>query len=250
MSLPSHEQLAAEHELQRDAFDQQAKSYNTDFVGSRANRNHYAKIRRVAEAIHVKPGDRVLEIGTGTGLHAQWLIEQTGCKYTGTDISPAMLEQARGTLGDEVELVVTAAESLPFDEGRFDAVYCSGTLHHVADKAQGVREMARVVKPGGHVVLSEPNRWNPLNIKAYLTERVERGVIEMNVGNFGKWYRQAGLEVVRREFFNFTPPVPKSWSGGYDRIDKLCGSIPVLRRISSMILFVGRKPADDSQVEP
>jgi ubiquinone/menaquinone biosynthesis C-methylase UbiE len=96
----------------------------------------------------------VLEVAIGTGLNlAHYDAEQT---VTGVDLSPAMLDIARqraADLGRSVDLREGDAHHLPFDDASFDTVVCTFSLCNIPDPHQAVREMRRVLRPGGRLVL-------------------------------------------------------------------------------------------------
>lgn len=99
------------------------------------------------------PGDRVLDVCTGTGAVAARLAA-TGCEVVGLDQSEDMLAAARARLaaaglGGRVTLVRGEAEALPFPDACFDAVTVTYLLRYVADPAAVLRELARVLRPGG-----------------------------------------------------------------------------------------------------
>ena len=116
--------------------------------------------------VDARPGDTVLDVATGTGAVARELIRQKGCTVVGLDQSPEMLAEARRRLGDEVRLVEGTAERLPFDDASFDALTFTYLLRYVADPAAMLRELARVVRPGGSIASLEfgvPHGvWRPL----------------------------------------------------------------------------------------
>src|SRR5262249_54086649 len=97
------------------------------------------------------PGDRVLDVATGTGMVARELVRQKGCSVVGVDQSPEMLAQARGRANGEIELVEASAERLPFEDGEFDALTFTYLMRYVDDPAATLAELARVVKPGGTI---------------------------------------------------------------------------------------------------
>jgi demethylmenaquinone methyltransferase/2-methoxy-6-polyprenyl-1,4-benzoquinol methylase len=90
----------------------------------------------------------VLDVATGTGLVAAELLAR-GFDVTGLDQSPDMLARARARFGPRVELVESSAEALPFDEGSFDHLTVTSLLRYVDDPADTLKELARVVRPGG-----------------------------------------------------------------------------------------------------
>jgi demethylmenaquinone methyltransferase/2-methoxy-6-polyprenyl-1,4-benzoquinol methylase len=100
------------------------------------------------------PGERVLDVATGTGAVAIEIARRTGAHVVGLDQSPRMLASARervarARLDDRIELVEGRAEELPFADGSFAALSFTYLLRYVADPAATMRELARVVRPGG-----------------------------------------------------------------------------------------------------
>ena len=106
--------------------------------------------RRFLVAVtEAKPGDTVLDVATGTGAVAAELVRQKGCRVVGLDQSEAMLGEARRRAPPGVKLVLGDAERLPFDAASFDALTFTYLLRYVDDPGTALRELARVVRPGG-----------------------------------------------------------------------------------------------------
>jgi demethylmenaquinone methyltransferase/2-methoxy-6-polyprenyl-1,4-benzoquinol methylase len=112
-------------------------------------------------AVGASSEDRVLDVATGTGMVAEQLARRYGCRVVGLDQSAAMLSRARSKLasdprlGDRVELVEGEAERLPFGDAEFDHLTFTYLLRYVDDPGATLRELARVVKPGGRVACLE-----------------------------------------------------------------------------------------------
>jgi demethylmenaquinone methyltransferase / 2-methoxy-6-polyprenyl-1,4-benzoquinol methylase len=108
-------------------------------------------------AIRASPEERVLDVACGTGLVTRALVRRYGCRVVGLDQSEQMLARARaltaGTPG--VELVQGEAERLPFADAEFDSLTFTYLLRYVDDPAATMRELARVVRPGGRVAMLE-----------------------------------------------------------------------------------------------
>ena len=105
-------------------------------------------------------GLRVLDVGCGGGLLAEELA-RLGCLVTGIDPSRRSLEAARAhasASGLEIDYVHGVAEALPADDGAFDAVVCCDVLEHVTDLGATIREVARVLRPGGLYLYDTINR--------------------------------------------------------------------------------------------
>jgi SAM-dependent methyltransferase len=110
---------------------------------------------RVANAARPEPGDRALDVACGTGAVAQEMARRVrpGGGVTGLDLSPEMLEVARRKL-PEVNLEEGRAEALPFEDGAFDVVTCQFGLMFFDDRSKALREMRRVLRPGGRLVVA------------------------------------------------------------------------------------------------
>ncbi|HWH53947.1 MAG TPA: class I SAM-dependent methyltransferase [Gaiellaceae bacterium] len=122
--------------------------------------------RFLVSRVDVGPGDRVLDVATGTGAVAQELIRQKACAVVGVDQSAEMLEIAAERLPAGIRLVEASAEKLPFDDASFDALTFTYLLRYVDEPGRTLRELARVVRPGGTVASLEfgvpRGVWNPL----------------------------------------------------------------------------------------
>ena len=105
--------------------------------------------RHVLQQAGLKPGMRVLDVATGTGLVAREALVLVGSEghVTGLDPSPAMLAQARKAL--PIETVEGSAEAIPLPGGQFDFLSMGYALRHVTDLQATFRECLRVLKPGG-----------------------------------------------------------------------------------------------------
>lgn len=96
---------------------------------------------------------RLLDLGGGTGALAGRLAQTVPCAVTVVDASPSMLRYAGGLPG--VEAIVGDAAALPCSDDSFDAALICDAFHHFTRRDQAVREVARVVRPGGGVVVAE-----------------------------------------------------------------------------------------------
>jgi demethylmenaquinone methyltransferase / 2-methoxy-6-polyprenyl-1,4-benzoquinol methylase len=117
---------------------------------------HHRWRERAADLAQVRAGDRALDVATGTGDLALELARR-GVDVVGSDFSEGMLEQARrkaqGVPG--VRFEQANALALPYADGEFDAATVGFGARNFSDLEQGLREMARVVRPGGRVVVLE-----------------------------------------------------------------------------------------------
>ena len=114
--------------------------------------------RRFAEHVRpcVPPGGLLLDLGGGTGDLGLGVARELEAEVIVADVTPEMLR--RVSPDPSISVRLTAAEALPFPDGHFDALLCSDAFHHFRDQDAAAAEMARVVKPGGCVLVFEFRR--------------------------------------------------------------------------------------------
>jgi ubiquinone/menaquinone biosynthesis C-methylase UbiE len=158
--------------------------------------------RRRAEEAGVKAGDHVLDLGCGVGADALLLAElvaPTG-RVVGIDQSATMVERAaaRGAAsGLPVEFRTGDVHALPFADASFDVAWTERVLIHVADPGRVVREMVRILRPGGTLVIAEPDHHADLiDASAVdLTQRlIARHVKNIRNAAIGRQVRRLCLE--------------------------------------------------------
>jgi phosphatidylethanolamine/phosphatidyl-N-methylethanolamine N-methyltransferase len=164
------------------------------------------------ERMGIAPSDRVLEVGVGTGINTS--LYPVNCQVTGIDLSSSMLEKARERVAREglrnVRLMEMDAANLTFADDSFDIVYAPYLVSVVPDPVKVVREMRRVCKPGGKIiVLNHFRSANPI------LSRVERAIspFTVHIGfksdlDLPGFLAQADLQPVSIEKVN----VPRIWS--------------------------------------
>jgi demethylmenaquinone methyltransferase / 2-methoxy-6-polyprenyl-1,4-benzoquinol methylase len=136
----------------RAMFDRIARIYDRMNSVMTAGMHHRWR-ERAADLARVGPGSRTLDVGTGTGDLAIELARR-GASVTGVDFAPAMLEVARGK-APHIAFERGDALALRHGPGEFDAVTVGFGARNFADLDRGLREMARVTRPGGRVVVLE-----------------------------------------------------------------------------------------------
>jgi len=112
------------------------------------------RVARIFALLAPGPDDRVLEVGCGAG---HLLARLPAGRAVGLDLAESLLARTARRVGRRAALAQGDAGALPFATAAFDRVYCSEVLEHLVDPAAAVREIGRVLRPGGVAVLSVPN---------------------------------------------------------------------------------------------
>ena len=119
------------------------------------------------ECAELRPGERVLDVACGTGVATRLAAERVGAAGTvdGVDINPGMLAVARTVTTPpetSIKWYESAAEALPFPDEAFDVVLCQLSLQFFQDRLAALREIRRVLTPGGRVVVNVPGAIAPV----------------------------------------------------------------------------------------
>ena len=147
------------------------------------------RIESIAEYLAPRPEHRILDLGAGEGFVSLALREAFGSHVVALDAAPPILHQGVGreSHGSGQTWLLGDGAHLPFRDRSFDGVVCSEVLEHVENDAAVVREIARVLKPGGIAALTVPcgnypALWDPLN---WVRERLGLGHFSPDSGFWG-----------------------------------------------------------------
>ena len=144
-------------ERSKSTFNQQADTYDEDIHGQHARTLYPVLWSKLA---HI-PFQRALDLGCGTGEMMKMLLQSDDQRELyGIDLSEKMLSVAEGKLSGKVQLVLGDSEHLPFADNFFDVVYCNDSFHHYPAPENVIREVQRVLKPGGTFLIGDC--WQPL----------------------------------------------------------------------------------------
>jgi phosphatidylethanolamine/phosphatidyl-N-methylethanolamine N-methyltransferase len=141
---------AVENDFVNGVYDKLASVYDWTF-GPTLHAGRVQAIQRMG----IKCGDQVLEVGVGTGINAG--LYPRDCSVTGIDLSSSMLEKARERVArkdiSNIRLLEMDAADIKFSDGSFDIVYAPYLISVVPDPVAVAREMSRVCKPGGRIII-------------------------------------------------------------------------------------------------
>jgi ubiquinone/menaquinone biosynthesis C-methylase UbiE len=216
-------EAAAIKERVREAFGRTAEAYITS-----AGHAHGSDLAVLLDWAAPQPTDRALDVSTGGG-HTALALAPHVARVTASDLTPRMLAAARRFLTEQgvanADFVIADAERLPFLDASFELVTVRIAPHHYADARQAVREMARVLTPGGRLLVidniapEEPtldeyaNRWeqrrDPSHVREYTASewrgfladtglRVERISTERKAHPFAEWVERMQMPADER----------------------------------------------------
>ncbi len=176
----------------------------------------------VVEWLDAKPGESILDLGCGDG-QLTLRIASTGARVVGVDASPEMLAKARSRGIDAHE---GNAESLPFADHSFDAVFSNAVLHWVRDQDAMMAEVRRVLKPGGRFVAEMAGHGNIAAIRvAFMATLARHGCSDPEEGvncyptpaDYQSRLERNGFQVERIELIPRPTPLPESGMEGWLR---------------------------------
>jgi ubiquinone/menaquinone biosynthesis C-methylase UbiE len=199
------------------------------------------------------PCEAFLDAGCGDGRYLAALDAELPERVAGVDISERILDTARARV-PRADFRQANLESLPFADGEFDLVLSSQVIEHVVDAAAALRELVRVLQPGGTLVLSTDNKWNVVTrvlnaprmaAAGALRLRGSRGLIESpatpyTAKSLRRLVEQSGLLVEHVETFRFHLMWPLALPPLVRGLNALDAHLPS-HRLGDILVVVARK---------
>ena len=125
-----------------------------------------ARLELMAERLNIKPGARVLDVGTGTGIFIPFLLGKTGSNgyLVALDIAGEMLRRAMTKgFGDNIDYVNADVNNIPLSSETFDSVVCYSSFPHFQDKMRALAEIRRVTRNGGNLFICHTSSRETIN---------------------------------------------------------------------------------------
>ena len=146
------------------------------------------------ELAQIQPGRTAADIGAGTGFITMGLIER-GLKVIAVDHSKAMLDVLKNKLpfSTQLDCRIGEAENLPLKDNQVDYVFANMFLHHVTEPAAAIKEMARILKPGGILVITDMDKHTSMPIKREHHD-LWMGFDRKDVH---RWFEEGGMQKVQ-----------------------------------------------------
>jgi len=181
-------------EKNKKLFDKWASSYDFPLFQWWMKKFH----RLVIEQITFTKKPKILDISCGTGELLKEIAEKGNADLYGVDLSEEMVAVARKKLPSSVELKFADVHQLPFPDDSFEYVISTEAFHHYYDQFLALKEMVRVAKMGGTVMVVDINFFlRPIH---WLFERLEPGCVHINSKKeMVAYFREIGLQNIRQE---------------------------------------------------
>lgn len=164
-------------------------------IGRVLNRGNRSVVVAAVAAAGCTPGADVADIGFGGGVGLGLLLDRDGVVVHGVEMSETMLAEAQRRFSDSIaggrlRLSPGRLESLPFEDSSLDAIISTNTIYFVADLSAAVRELARVLRPGGRLVLGvgDPDQMStmPFTRHGFRLRPIDELVAVISAAGFGQ----------------------------------------------------------------
>lgn len=196
---------------------------------------------------HLKPADKVLEIGCGTGYFTKEIVK-TGAFVTAIDISPELLNIAKQEIHEtNAKFIIDNAYEMSFADNSFDSIVGSSVLHHL-ETEKAICEMFRVLKPGGSMYFTEPNMMNPQIVLQKNIPALKRRLGDSpDETAFFRWSLQKLIkktgfsDIVVKPFDFLHPAIPSSLIPFVSSLGIKIEKLPLLKEIAGSLYISARK---------
>jgi SAM-dependent methyltransferase len=188
----------------------------------------------------LRGSDEVLDAGCGHLRISMALMRLVpGISLLGVDLTQSLLDQGAQLLAERglppMETVCADLAKLPMPDDRFDKIVSARVFQYISDPVATLKELRRVLKPGGRLVFSVPNKLNPIKLAAY------RGRLH-TPAELGQWLRDAGFVDVNYGSACFIPgQLGRQWDSSWIAAEQV-SKLPAVGQIGGNAWASGRKP--------
>jgi SAM-dependent methyltransferase len=192
------------------------------------------------QPLYLSSNSVVLEVACGSGGPAMFVAESTGCKIHGVDSNENAIKTARNQSSQIQFEVADANLALPFDEAKFDAIYCMDAVNHFSNRLQNLRDWHRLLKTGGRFLYTDP-----IVVTGPLTN--EEMMKRSSIGFFlfvpenanQQWIEQAGFRMIQKEDVTSAASiVAKRWHDARSKRQKDLESVEGRERFEGLQSFL------------
>lgn len=217
------------------------KRFNNDLIlKKRSTQNYFVDVLKP----YLKKTDRVLDFGCGPGAFLAAIAPFCG-EILGVDISKNFASTCGQTILDlkllNAQALHIEPDALPFPDASFDAVVMVDVIHHLENISKSLKEVFRVLKKGGKILIFEPNKLNPVLTWVHLRDRNEWGLLRLGTP---QKYRKILRPFMQIEVIDFNGLVIGPQSSLFDKITAILNSIslrPFIGWLNPKIFIHGRK---------
>jgi ubiquinone/menaquinone biosynthesis C-methylase UbiE len=233
-------------------FDRHAQADEYNVFSAASNERLIGACLRIGG---LQPPGKIADLGCGSGVFSSILAEKS-FQVTGVDLSPGMIEMAGKKYPKakyNVSFKVGDVEALDFADASFDGVLLSGLLHHLPDPSACIREVHRILKPGGVFMAFDPNRMNPFmylyrdrSSPFYSPKGVTENERPVLAKPLAQAFRTVGFEAKTDYLSNLQYQYIASRPMRillpiYNFIDSAVFALPFLRPMRAFVITTGRK---------
>jgi ubiquinone/menaquinone biosynthesis C-methylase UbiE len=211
----------------------------------------------IPHLLQPKENETILEAGCGYGRVTRMIVPY-GPKIIGVDISKTMVDFCSESFPVNFRACIADITELPFADSSFDKVICNGTIEHVENPEKAIKELVRVLKPGGIILVSATNSWSlyaPIKILRNVLFKSEIIARHISPLWFKYQFKKQGMEVLKIVADSFAASIniwritfpPKSWLGIFKKLDNFRNLVP-LKYFGYGTFVLSQKPKMENKI--
>lgn len=232
----------------KELYNEQAANYHAIFQKPAGRYFMKRKLDTLAQLAPFPSGSQLLEVGCANGVFTRELARR-GFEMIGLDLSPACIETATQLAKesglDNTRFIVGDAENLSqLEDNTFDGVISFSALRYVARADKAIREIYRVLKPGGLAVVDFPNKLSPwfTIIKPLVTRETHIHDHHYTTSQVRRMFEDAGFEHIQQRLILYTAKIIPSWSLPVMKlVDNIGERTPGVNQFAAIIMTRGYK---------